>query len=158
MTAHRSALATIRDFLAQKRIAFAGLSREPAGFSGRLFDEFCRRGYDMVPVNPNASELRGRRCFARIRDIEPPVDAVLVMTPASATGEIVRDCEAAGVRRVWMYRGVGKGAVSPKAVAFCRERGIQAVPGNCPFMFLPDTAGFHRFHGFLLKLFGRYPA
>jgi CoA binding domain len=73
------------------------------------------------------------------------------------TETVVHDCAEAGIRRLWMYRGTGQGSVSAKAMAFCQERGIQVVPGECPFMFLPDTAGFHRFHGFIRKITGRYP-
>ena len=161
MAAQRAALETsmetIEDFLAQKRIAMAGISRDPANFSVKLFEELCRRGYDVVPVNPNAAEVQGRRCFARVQDIEPPVDAALLMTSPEATETVVNDCAEAGIRRVWMYRAGGKGAVSPKAVQTCRDRGMQVVPGQCPFMFLPETAGFHRFHGFIRKITGRYP-
>jgi len=31
------------------------------------------------------------------------------------------------------------------------------VAGQCPFMFLPETAGVHRFHGLVRKIMGRYP-
>lgn len=157
MATERVSLGTIQDFLSQKRIAIAGISREPASFSATLFKEFCRRGYDVVPVNPNTPEIQGRRSFARVQDIQPPVEGVLLMTPPEATEAVVKDCVEVGVRRVWMHRGAGRGSVSAKAIAFCRERGIQVVPGQCPFMFLPDSAAFHRFHGFVRKITGRYP-
>ena len=150
-------LETIDDFLAQKRIAMVGISRQPRSFSVTLFEELCRRGYDVVPVNPNASNVLGRRCFARVQDIQPPVEGALLMTSPEVTDRVVSDCAEAGIRRVWMYRAGGKGAVSNGAVAFCRERGITVIPGQCPFMFLPDAAGFHRFHGFIRKITGRYP-
>jgi predicted CoA-binding protein len=92
-----------------------------------------------------------------VQDIQPPVEAALLMTSPEATETVVSDCAEAGIRRVWMYRAGGKGAVSAKAVAFCRERGMQLVPGQCPFMFLPDAAGVHRLHGFVRKIMGRYP-
>jgi len=151
------ALETIEDFLAQKRIAMIGVSRNPKDFSADLFQEFRRRGYDMVPVNPKVSEVMGQPCYARVQDIQPPVDAALLMTKPEITDEVVSDCVAAGVRRVWMYRAGGKGAVSLKAVAFCQERGIQVIPGQCPFMFLTGAAGVHKFHGFFRKITGRYP-
>lgn len=150
-------LETVEDFLAQKRIAMAGISRDAASFSVKLFEELCRRGYDVVPVNPNTAEVQGRRCFARVQDIQPPVDAALLMTSPEATETVVNDCAEAGIRRVWMYRAGGTGSVSPKAVAFCRQQGIRVVPGQCPFMFLPDAATFHRFHGLIRKITGRYP-
>lgn len=157
MTGERTSLEIIEDFLAQKRIAMAGISRDPANFSVKLFEELCRRGYDVVPVNPNMPEVQGRRCFARVQDIHPPVEGVLLMTSPEATETVVNDCAEAAIRRVWMYRAGGRGSVSSKAIQFCRERGIQLVPGQCPFMFLPQTAGYHRFHRFLRKITGRYP-
>ena len=156
MPTQRASLETIEDFLAQKRIAMVGISRQPKDFSVMLLEELLRRGYDMVPVNPNTSEVLGRRCFARVQDIQPPVDAALLMTSSSVTDTVVRDCAEAGIRRVWMYRAGGRGAVSPTAIEFCRAHGIQVVPGECPFMFLP-AAGFHNVHGFLRKITGRYP-
>lgn len=157
MTVQSASLETIEDFLAQKRIAMVGISRDPTNLSVKLFEELCRRGYDVVPVNPGMAEVQGRPCFARVQDIQPPVEAALLMTSPEVTETVAKDCAVAGIRRVWMYRATGKGSVSAKAIAFCQERGIQVVPGECPFMFLPDSAGIHRVHGLVRKITGRYP-
>jgi predicted CoA-binding protein len=151
-----ASLDTIEDFLAQKRIAIVGLSRDDKHFSGMLFEELSGRGYDMVPVNPHTTEIRGRRCFARLQDVQPPPDAVLLMTSPAVSEMVVRDCAEAGIRRVWMYRAGGDGAVSAEAIKFCRANRIEVVPGECPFMFLP-RAGIHRIHGFVRKIMGSYP-
>lgn len=150
-------LDTIEDFLAQKCIAVIGVSRNPNEFSAALFQELQKRGYDMVPVNPKASEVLGLPCFARVQDIQPPVDAALLMTSAKVTDAVIFDCAAAGIPRVWLYSAGNKGAVTEKAVQFCKEHGIQVVPGQCPFMFLPGSGGVHKFHGFIRKITGRYP-
>ena len=152
-----ASIENITDFLAHKRLAMAGISHDPANLSVKLFEELVRRGYDVEPVNPNLGEVEGRKCFGRVQDVKPPVEAVLLMTSPEVTEMVVRDCAEAGVRTIWMYRAGGKGAVSPKAVEFCQEHGIRVVPGECPFMFLPESAGFHRFHGFIRKIMGRYP-
>jgi len=153
----QASLEIIGDFLAHKRIAMAGISRDPANFSVKLFQELVRRGYDVAPVNPNLAEVEGQRCFGRVQDIEPPVETVLLMTSPEVTDTVVRDCAEAGVRTIWMYRATGKGSVSREAVEFCQERGIRVVPGECPFMFLPQSAAFHRFHGLVRRITGRYP-
>ena len=147
----------IADFLARRRIAFVGVSRDEKDFSRGLFRELRRRGYDAVPVHPHAASIDGERCFARVQDVSPPVDGVFVMTPAASSERVVRDSAEAGVRRIWLHRGAGAGSVSPAALALCRERGISVVPGACPYMFLPETAFFHRLHGGLLRLLGRHP-
>jgi predicted CoA-binding protein len=158
MTAHKSSLQAIQEFLAQKRIAMVGVSRSPKDFSAMLFEDLCRRGYDMVAVNPAAPTVLGRPSYARVQDIQPAVQGALLMTSAAATPAVVADCAEAGIRRIWMYRAAGQGAVDEKAVASCREQGIQVIPGECPYMFLTPSAGFvHSAHGFLLKLTGNYP-
>lgn len=147
----------IQDFLRQKRFAFVGVSRQPQDFSRALFREFRERGYDAVPVNPETAEIEGQTCFARLGDIQPPVDSVLLMTPPTATDKLIHECSTAGVKRVWLFRGGGRGAVTPGAVQFCEANGIAVIPGECPFMYLPGGAWFHRLHGFVKKITGSYP-
>lgn len=150
-------ISEIRDFLGQRRIALVGVSRNSQDFSRMLFRELCTRGYDMVPVNPSAEEVEGRRCFRRVQEIAPPVEGALLLTAPRDTEQVVRDCAQAGIRRVWMHRGGGQGAVSQAAADFCRQQGIALVEGHCPLMFLPATSFIHRLHAFFLKLTGAYP-
>ena len=152
-----TSMQAVKDFLSLKRIAIAGVSHQPGDFSRTLFREFQARGYDMVPVNPTATEIEGQRCFARVQDISPPVDGVLLMTQPKATNSVIKDCADAGIRQVWMYRAAGTGAVSADAVKFCESHGIAVVPGECPLMFLPEAGWIHRAHGALRKLAKSYP-
>ncbi len=147
----------VEEFLALKRIAIVGVSRNAVDFNRMLFREFRKRGYDAVPVNPNAGEIDGLRCYAHVQEITPPVEGALLMTEPRVTESVVRDCSEAGIRRVWMYQAVGEGAVSQDAIEFCLANGIAVIPGLCPHMFFPHTAFFHRLHGLVLKLTGRYP-
>ncbi len=153
----QTSLETIHNFLAQKRIAMIGVSREPGSFSVILFQELLRCGYDVVPVNPHTPNVLGHPCFARVQDVTPPVKAALLITSPEITETVVADCAQAGIRLVWMHRGVGAGAVSPRAITFCRTQGIDLIAGQCPFMFLPASGGVHRIHGFFRRITGRYP-
>ncbi len=147
----------ISSFLSCRRIAIVGVSRDPRDFSRQVLRAFVERGYDALPVNTAGGEVDGRRVAGRVGEVQPPPEAVLLMTPPTATDQVVRECAEAGVRRVWMHRGGGRGAVSKNAVAFCRERGIEVVDGECPFMFLPGTGWVHGVHRFLRRLGGRLP-
>jgi hypothetical protein len=51
----------------------------------------------------------------------------------------------------------GPGAVNPSATEFCEKHGIQVVEGGCPYMFMTGSAWFHRLHGVVLKIVGKYP-
>ncbi len=153
-----TSLADVQNFLAQKRIAIVGVSRNPKELSRALLAEFARRGYDTVAVNPNASDFDGQKCFARIEDVTPAPGAALLMTSQGLLEEVLRDCGKAGIRHIWIYGYGGRSTVSPVAVSELRNAGVGVVNGECPFMFLKGSGGVHRFHGFLRKLCRTYPS
>lgn len=150
-------LNAVESFLSHKRIALVGISRQPHDIGAQLFEKFTRLGYDIVPVNPNVPEIMGRRCYARLQDIQPAPEAALLLTSPSVTNSVVHDCAETGIRHIWMYRGGGQGAVSDEAVAFCREHQINVIPGQCPFMFLRPVTGIHWCHRLIFKIKGAYP-
>jgi hypothetical protein len=145
-------------FLESKRLAFVGVSRDAQPFSRLLFREFIAQGYEPVPVNPQATEIEGRKCFAQVSEIVPPVEVALQMTatPAS-TDQAMRECDHAAIRRIWLYKAVNGGESHEHTVESCRLGGSTVIEGYCPFMFLPNPGLFHRVHGFLMKVAGSYP-
>jgi hypothetical protein len=150
-------LKQVDDFLALKRVAVVGVSHNPRETSYVLWQELRQRRYEAVPVNPGVKELDGQTCYAKVQEIQPPVEGVLIMTSAKTTDQIVHDCAEAGVKHVWMYGGMGPGAKTKTAIAFCEEKGIDVVAGLCPYMFLPGTPAFHAPHRFWKKLTRSYP-
>ncbi len=148
-----SNLERAREFLRADRIALVGVSRNEKDFSRGLLRELARRGHDVVPVNPALAEAEGRRCFARLQDLDPPVEVAVLLTSPGKTDVVLRDCVEAGVRRVWLHRGAGPGAASPNALAFCAANGLEVVRDLCPFMALPGTQLPHRIHRFFRTRF-----
>ncbi len=143
-------------FLAVRRLAIVGLSRQPKDFSRAVARELLGRGYEIVPVNPGAAgaHIEGVRALARLQDVRPPVEAALLLTSPGQTDAVLSDCVAAGVTRVWLHRGGGHGAASPGALAFCAAHGLDVVHDLCPFMALPGAGLPHRLHGFLRTRLG----
>ena len=60
------------DFLAHRRLAFVGVSRNPDYFSRHLLWELLNRDYDVAPVNPALAEVEARKCYRRVQEIAPP--------------------------------------------------------------------------------------
>lgn len=147
----------IDDFLAHRRIAFVGVSRDPKEFANRVYRALKERGYQLYPVNPHAEQLEGDRCYPSVAQLPDSVDGALVMVPPRAAEEVVRQCDQAGIRRVWLHRSGGSGAVSPEAVRYCREHGISVVDGACPMMFAEPVGFAHACHRFFLRLTGSLP-
>ena len=141
-----SSLESAREFLAAGRIAVVGVSRDAKDFSRAVLRELARRGLDVVAVNPALVDAEGIPCFARVQEGSPPAAAALLLTPPARSEDAVRDCIAAGVRRVWLHRGAGAGSASAAALALCAANGVQAVHDLCPFMALPGASFPHRLH------------
>jgi uncharacterized protein len=150
----------VNEFLAQKRIAVAGVSRNgsqhPVG--NLIYRRLKTTGHDVFPVNPQMRTFEGDRCYPDLQSIPGRVDAVVIITRPETTERIVRDCNDAGVPRVWMHQSLGKGSsVSPEAVEYCRQHGISVIAGACPMMY-GDGADFgHTCMRWILRVTGGLP-
>jgi hypothetical protein len=147
----------VRDFLAQRRIAVAGVSRDPRQVANVVFRKLRDSGYQVFPVNPGAKEVEGVTCHPDLRSIAAPIDGVMIVTRPEVALELVRECVALGISRVWMHRSFGTGSVSEPAIQLCRERGISAIAGGCPLMFCEPVDFGHRCIHWILGLRGRVP-
>jgi predicted CoA-binding protein len=146
-----------QEFLAQKRIAVAGVSRDPEQPANLIYRRLRDTGHEVFAVNPNAEEVEGDACFAAVTDIPGGVDGAVVVTPPGAAPAVVADCAAAGVPRVWLHRGLGPGSSSEEAVAACRQHGIAVIPGGCPNMFGATSDPGHRGMLRVLQITGKIP-
>jgi len=63
-------------------------------FEGRIY-----------PVNPKEKSILGLPCYAKVSDIENPVEMVLITTPATTIPEILEDCGKKGVAGVVIIAG-----------------------------------------------------
>jgi len=150
----------VQDFLAQKRIAVAGVSRDqshhPVG--NLIYHRLKTTGHEVFAVNPHMQTFEGDRCYPDLQSIPGGVDGVVIITRPTTTQRIVRDCNEAGVRRVWMHRSMGKGtSVSPEAVEYCHQHDISVIAGACPMMYGEGADVGHTCMRWILKLTGGLP-
>jgi hypothetical protein len=153
--------AKVDDFLAQKRIAIAGVSRDnshhPIGSA--IYRRLKSTGHDVFAVNPAMAMFEGEPCYASVQAIPGGVDGVVIITRPEVTRQVVRDCDAAGVRRVWMHQSVAKGSsVSSDAVEYCEQHGITVIAGACPMMYGPGADLGHRCFRWVLGVTGKLPS
>ncbi len=147
----------IDDFLKQKRIAIAGASRSKDAPANVNYRKLHGLGYEVFAVNPRTDMVEGATCYPNLRAIPGGVDAVLACTPPAGTLAVARECAELGIRRLWIHRSFGQGSVSEEAVALCREKGIQVIPGGCPMMFRAPVDLGHRCMRWMLRLTGGLP-
>jgi predicted CoA-binding protein len=141
------------EFLARKRIAVTGVSRNPQGHGGNLvYQRLGQRGYEVFAVNPNAETVEGDRAYSDVKSIPGGVEAVVIGTKPETAEATMRECAELGINHVWMHRSVGTGSVSSSATEYGRKRGITVIDGGCPLMFDPTADFGHKCMRFFLSL------
>jgi len=155
-------MATIKEaaaeFLAHRRVAVTGVSREPKDHAGNVvYRRLRERGYDVFAVNPNAESVEGDPAYSDLRSIPGRVEAVVIGTRPERAGETMRECAELGIEHVWMHRGPGAGSVSATATAFGRAHDIRVIDGGCPCMFDPTGDFGHKAMRRVLTLVGNVP-
>jgi uncharacterized protein len=146
------------EFLANKRVAVTGVSRQPKNHgSNVVYKRLRERGYEVFAVNPNAGEVEGDPCHQDLRSIPGGVDAVVIATRPELAEATIRECADLAIKHVWMHRGPGAGSVSPAAADYGRQRGINVIDGGCPCMFDPTADLGHKAMRILFTLNGNVP-
>jgi len=147
-----------RDFLDQKRIAVVGVSRSGAATGNAIYKAFRDKGYDVVPVHPEAETIEGDPCYPNLQSIPQPVDGVFIVTSPDISERVVHDAVEASVPRVWMHYnalfGEQGSSVSESATKYAREHGVTVIDGGCPMMFFDP---FHKCMRWILGAMGQLP-
>ena len=145
--------AEVKEFLAQRSLAVAGVSRSGGKFGNTAYRELKTKGYNLFPVHPEAEILEGDSAYPNLSALPEEVGGVLAVIPPTETEQLVRDAAAAGITRVWLQQG----AESENAIRFCEEQGISVVAGECIIMFAEPTGFGHKLHRWVWKLLGKLP-
>jgi len=130
---------TIRRVLTETRTwAVVGCSPDPGRDSNRVARLLQDRGFRVIPVNPNAEEALGQRCYPSIAAIpaSEQVDVVDIFRRADQAGAHVDEAIARGVRAVWMQLGVIDESAAERALA----SGLEVIMDRCPAIELPRLA------------------
>jgi predicted CoA-binding protein len=134
----------IKEFLGGRRIAVAGVSRGTDSSANPVFRKLRDVGYEVFPVNPNASEVEGVECFPNLQSVPGELDGVVIATHPDVSIDVARDAAARKVPRVWFHRSFGRGSVSDAAVRECVSAGMRCIVGGCPLMYCGPVDVGHR--------------
>lgn len=110
-----------------RRIAMVGLSANPYRPSHFAAIYMKAAGYEIFPVNPREKEVLGRKSYASLAEVPPPVEIVDIFREAAAVPGIVEEAIAVGARVVWMQLGV----IHEEAADRARAAGLEVVMDRC---------------------------
>lgn len=101
-----------------------GASNDPSKFGCKACRAYMRQGHDVVPVNPNAAEVLGLKCWPEVSGPKGPFDRALVYVPGRVMLGILPALAARGdVAELWL----NPGADDPEVVAAAEKLGFNVV-------------------------------
>jgi len=119
---------TIQEILENcKTIAVVGLSSDPGRASHGVASYMRRRGYKVIPVNPNETEVFGDKAYPSLADVPEKIDLVDIFRRSSEAGKAVDEAIAVGAKAVWLQEGVIDEAAAERAL----DAGLLVVMDRC---------------------------
>lgn len=85
------------------------------------------RGYRVIPVNPNETEVLGEKAYASLSEVTQQIDLVDIFRRSSEAGKAVDEAIAIGAKAVWLQEGVIDSAAAQRAV----DAGLLVVMDRC---------------------------
>lgn len=118
----------LRSILDYDRIAVVGCSSTPGKAAHSIPKYLDRQGYDVVPVNPFADEIFGKRAYDSLSEVPGEIDIVDVFRPSEEVSGIVTEAlERDDVKVIWLQLGIH----DDDAVARAERAGQAVVEDRC---------------------------
>ena len=109
-----------------KTIAIVGCSSNEEKAAYRIPKYLCDKCYRIIPINPSRKKILGKKALASLKELERPVDLVLVFRPSKETPEVAK--EAIGkTKYLWLQSGISNEEV--KKIA--KEANIPLIMDKC---------------------------
>jgi len=126
-------------FFNPKSIAVIGASREPRKVGHRILRNILDYGFkgEIYPVNPNAEEVLGCRCYKSILDIPSEVDLSIIAVPAKIVPSVAEQCGVKGVKGIvvisagFSETGREGARLEKELLGICRKYGMRMQGPNC---------------------------
>ncbi len=118
----------LREILGLDTVAVVGCSTSPEKEAHEIPAYLIEHGYDVIPVNPFADEIFGRKAYDTLSDVPREVDIVDVFRPSEEVSGIVEETvDREDVDVVWTQLGIRDDEAAERA----EQAGKRVVQDKC---------------------------
>ncbi|HHH77926.1 MAG TPA: hypothetical protein ENL18_01770, partial [Thermoplasmatales archaeon] len=136
------------EFFDPAGVAVVGASSRPGKIGYEILKNAASSGSDVYPVNPNAEQILGMKCYPSVSAIEEKVELAVVAVPPEKILDVVEDCGNKGVKAMVIISGgfgeAGNEELEREMVRNARARGIRIIGPNCIGIYNAEN-GFNTF-------------
>ena len=117
----------IKKFYELRNIAVVGMSKNPEKAAHYVPKYLVEKGYNIIPVNPTANEILGKKCYSELSDIPERVDIVDVFRPSEQVMPVISEAIKLKPKVIWLQEGIHNIA----AESLAQKAGIEVVFNRC---------------------------
>jgi len=145
--------ASIDSFLSIRKVAIAGVSRNPKKFGHIVFNQLREKGFEVYPINPGTDHIAGVPCFRSVSALPLNVHSLVILTPKKITRDVVAEAMAKGIDNIWIQQM----SETKEAIELTKDHPVNLITRECILMHTDPVTGIHKFHRNIRKFFGLYP-
>ena len=117
----------IKKFYELKNIAVVGMSKNPEKAAHYVPKYLTEKGYNIIPVNPTADEILGKKCYSELSDIPEQVDIVDVFRPSDQVMPVINEAIKLKPKVIWLQEGIH----NIEAESLAQKAGIEVIFNRC---------------------------
>lgn len=117
----------IRKILSMNKVAVIGMSKNSSKAAHYVPRYLSENGYDIIPVNPSADEILGKKCYESVTDVSEDVEIVEVFRPSEEVLPFVQEAIEKKPKVIWLQEGIH----NSEAEELARNAGIDVVFNRC---------------------------
>jgi acetyltransferase len=118
-------------------IAIVGASRRPTHVGFSVLKNLIDQGYtgEIFPINPNAEEILGKKCFPNLSAIGKPIDLAVFTVRPDDVKKTLDEAIHVGLKAAIVitagYKEVGEKELESELARVCNEHNIALLGPNC---------------------------
>ncbi len=117
----------IRDILSLKKVAVIGMSKHSSKAAHFVPKYLFDNGYDIIPVNPTAEEILGKKCYDSVSEIDEEIEIVDIFRPSDQVLPFVQEAIKKKPKVIWLQEGIH----NSEAEELARKEGIKVIFNRC---------------------------
>jgi len=117
----------IKQIFSFKNVAVIGMSKYPEKAAHYVPKYLSEQGFNILPINPNSSEILTKKCYSSVTEVDEPIDIVDVFRPSDQVLPFVKEAIKMKPKVIWLQEGIH----NQEAEELARKEGIKVVFNRC---------------------------
>lgn len=117
----------IHEILSLTKVVVVGMSKNSSKAAHYVPKYLFDNGYDIIPVNPTADEILGKKCYSSISEIDEDIDIIDIFRPSDQVLSVIREAIKKKPKVIWLQEGIH----NTEAEELATQAGIKVIFNRC---------------------------